>query len=402
MKDRRYDIDWLRVIAMLAVFAFHSTRFFDTDSWHLKNPEQSELLFVLTRGLIWPWVMELFFLLSGVGTWYALKSRPAGAYLWERVKRLLVPLYTVGLLVLLPPQFYFELVTRSGYRGSFWQSVPRFFAGFGPPRVTAVPDALLPIPFSGHLWFLQYLFLISLLTLPLLRYLRSEPGQRWVTRLAGWCDRRGGILLFVIPLALALIGLRGLFVAERSWADLVWYATFFVIGYVMSADRRFTEAIKRHGWVCLGLWLGAFYGGIGFLVLVAGYDPMPGHQSFSWMYVLYQVLWSISSWSAVVFMLNVGARYLNANHRVLAYGNEAVLPFYLFHQTVILVVGFFVIRWNAGILFKLLVVTVISFPLILGLYELLVRRFNAMRFLFGMRPRKRPEARGAPAGGALG
>ena len=125
-----------------------------------------------------------------------------------------------------------------------------------------MPDTLLPIPFSGHLWFLQYLFLISLLTLPLLLYLRSGSGQRWVTRLAGWCDRRGGIFLFVIPLALALVGLRGLFAADRSWADLVWYATFFVIGYVMSADRRFTEAIKKHGWVCLGLWLGAFYGGV--------------------------------------------------------------------------------------------------------------------------------------------
>jgi glucan biosynthesis protein C len=78
-----------------------------------------------------------------------------------------------------------------------------------------------------------------------------------------------------------------------------------------------------------------------------------------------------------------------------------VLPFYLIHQTIILVVGFYVIRWNMGILPKLLTVTVISFPLILVLYELLVRRFNAMRFLFGMRPREKPAAaRGAFPGGA--
>ena len=72
---------------MLAVFFFHCTRLFDTEGWHVKNPEQSDLLFVLTRGLVWPWVMELFFLISGIGTWYALQSRHAGAYLWERVKR---------------------------------------------------------------------------------------------------------------------------------------------------------------------------------------------------------------------------------------------------------------------------------------------------------------------------
>ena len=110
MKERRYDIDWLRVIAMFAVFIFHCTRFFDTEGWHLKNSEQSYTLFVLVRGLFWPWIMELLFLLSGAGSWYALKSRTATEYLFERFKRLLIPLYTVGLFILLLPQFYFELV----------------------------------------------------------------------------------------------------------------------------------------------------------------------------------------------------------------------------------------------------------------------------------------------------
>jgi hypothetical protein len=183
-----------------------------------------------------------------------LRSRRAGAYIWERVKRLLIPLYTVGLFVLLPPQFYFEVLTHSGYRGHFWHIIPRFLASFRPPRITPWPDTLLPIPFSGHLWFLQYLFLVSLMSLPLLLYLKSGQGQRWVTNLAGWSDRRGGIFLFVIPLSLVLTGLRGLFEAQRSWADLLWYAIFFVIGYIIAADKRFTEAIKRHGWVCLALW----------------------------------------------------------------------------------------------------------------------------------------------------
>jgi peptidoglycan/LPS O-acetylase OafA/YrhL len=395
LKERRYDIDWLRVITMIAVFFFHCTRFFDTEGWHLKNPEQSDLLFLSMRSLIWPWAMELFFLISGVGSWYALKSRSAGKYLWERVKRLLIPLYTVGLVVLLPPQFYFEQLTNSGYRGNFWQIIPQYFAGFEPPQITAWPDTLFPFPFSGHLWFLQYLFLVSLVSLPLLLYLKSGQGQRWVTRLARWCDRRGGILLFVIPLALALIGLRGLFEAQRSWADLLWYMIFFVIGYIIPTDKRFNDAIKRHGWFCLALWLVGFFGGIGLLVLVLGYDPFPGHEPFSWMYVVYQIIWSISSWSAVVFMLSIGARCMNLSNKVLAYSNEAVLPFYLFHQTIILIVGFFIIRWNRSILSKLLIITAISFPLILALYELLVWRFNVIRFFFGMRPRERPpEARG--------
>jgi hypothetical protein len=82
---------------------------------------------------------------------------------------------------------------------------------------------------------------------------------------------------------------------------------------------------------------------------------------------------------------------------VLAYGNEAVLPFYLSHQTVILILGFFILDWNMGILPKLLIITVISFPLILALYELLVRPFNVARFLFGMRPIDKPRAIPRPA-----
>ena len=388
MTERRYDIDWLRVVAMLAIFLYHCTRFFDTEGWELKNPEQSELLFILMRGLIWPWVMELFFLLSGVGTWYALKSRRAGAFLWERVKRLLIPLYTVGLIVLLPVQYYFTLHTNAGYTGSFWQVIPRYFADFRPPRLTAYPGTLLPMPITGHLWFLRYLFLISLVMLPLLLYLKSEQGKRLVARFAGWCEGRGGIFLFLIPLSLARLGFQGLFAGQRSWADLLWYAIFFVTGYIMAADKRFTVDVRKYRWICLVLWIVGF-GGLGALVLALGYDPFSGGAYFSLLYVLYQISWSIMSWGAVVFVLNIGARHLNRSSKILAYGNEAVLPFYLFHQTVILCVGWFLIRWDMGILLKLLIVVVICFPLTMILYEGLVRHFNVMRFLFGMRPHPR-------------
>jgi peptidoglycan/LPS O-acetylase OafA/YrhL len=395
MQERRYDVDWLRIIAMLAVFLYHCTRFFDPEGWHLKNPEKSDLLFVSMRGLIWPWVMELFFLLSGVGTWYSLRSRRAGSYVWERVKRLLIPLYTVGFFVLLPIQFYFELFTNSGYRGNFWQFIPRYFARFKPPRITPWPDTLLPVPFSGHLWFLQYLFLISLISLPLLLYLKSVQGRCWVAKLAGWCDRLGGIFLFVIPLSLALIGLRGLFEVQRGWADLLWYAIFFVFGYMMASDSIFTAGIRRHGWICLALWIVGF-AGVGLLVFVIGYNPYPGKEPFSLVFVLFQITWSIMSWSAVVFVLNIGAGHLNTNHKLLAYDNEAVLPFYLLHQTIILCVGWYVIRWDMGILFKLLIIAVVSFPLIMILYDLFVRRFNIVRFFFGMRPKKKPSATPVP------
>ncbi|RLD31590.1 MAG: hypothetical protein DRI73_08480 [Bacteroidetes bacterium] len=387
MTERRYDVDWLRIIAMLAVFFFHCTRLFDPESWHLKNPAQSEVLFISMRGIIWPWVMELFFLLSGIGTWYALKSRNAGAYLWERVKRLLIPLYTMGLFVLLPIQFFFERYTNSGYDGSFWQLMPHYFKGLRFPNLTQYPATLLPMPFAGHLWFLQYLFLISFLTLPLLLYLKSENGKAYIAKLADWCYKPGGIFLFIIPLSVTLITLRILIKGRFTWADLIWYAIFFVIGYMMAADKHFMAGIKRHQWACLVMWIAGFMS-MGLIIQVAGYDPYPGKESYSLVFVLFQIIWSTTSWSAVVFVLGLGAKYLNTNNKFLNYGNEAVLPCYLFHQTIILCFGWYVICWDMGITLKLLVTAIVSFSIIMILYNLVVRHFNMIRFFFGMPPKK--------------
>jgi hypothetical protein len=112
--------------------------------------------------------------------------------------------------------------------------------------------------------------------------------------------------------------------------------------------------------------------------------------------VLFETVYGIGRWSWIVFVLSLGAQYLNVNNRVLAYSNEAVLPFYILHQTIIVCVGWFVIGWNIGILPKYLIIAVVSFAVIMILYELLVRRLNVVRFFFGMRPRKKTSATPAP------
>jgi len=124
-------------------------------------------------------------------------------------------------------------------------------------------------------------------------------------------------------------------------------------------------------------------------VLGLGYDPAPGAAPFSLQYVLLSGHLGRRELGSVVFILGLGARHLNFNSRALAYGNEAVLPFYVFHQTIILMVGYYIIRWPIAAPLKFVIIAVLSFAAIMALYELFVRRFNAMRFLFGMRPLRR-------------
>jgi glucan biosynthesis protein C len=384
MNDRRYDIDWVRVVATLAVFLFHNCRFFDTLDWHLKNTNQSGLL-TLFVGWLDLWMMPLLFLLSGLGSWHSLKSRSSGQYLIERIKRLLIPLYTVGAFILLPPQFYFELVTHGRVVSSIWKLVPPLSGGT--LRFSLAAPYLINL-WTGHLWFLQFLFMVSLLILPLLLYLKTEPGWHMITRLAEWSDRRGGIFLFLIPLVLVRIGLRGFFHGEHTWADLFYYAVFFLIGYVMAADRRFTGGYQRHGWIFLALGIAAYWSE-GALLFGLHY-PYLRAESISWTYVLFNIVMSIGNYCWVMFILSLAAKYMNFNNKVLTYSNEAVLPFYILHQTIILCVGWLVIRWNIGIGQKYVIIALISFALIMALYDTVVRRFNAMRFFFGMRSKKNP------------
>ena len=91
-------------------------------------------------------------------------------------------------------------------------------------------------------------------------------------------------------------------------------------------------------------------------------------------------------WICVLAFFGLGMQYLTMRTTRLDYANEAVLPFYILHQTVILAVGYFVLQWAIPDVLEWAAVVVISFAAILVMYEFLVRRFNVMRVLFGMKP----------------
>jgi len=371
--ERRYDIDWLRVLAMLMVLFFHCASFFGDEGWHVKSGEVSYGMMVF-GDIVTQWIMPIFFVLSGISSYYALNYLSGKKYLGARVKRLVVPL-VVGSLTHVSFQVYIERHTQGGFSGSFFAFYPHYFDGF--------------YAFGGnfawmglHLWYLEMLFLFSLITLPLFIWTRRERAKSLIAGAADFLKRPGAIFLIAVPLGVVelLSNLYPDFVGRRDFGgwSLFPHLVFFLSGYLLASNSDFRPALERNRKVALAM--GIIATTVGFFLLESD------HSSRSYFF---SFLRAFNCWFWLIAILGFGSRYLDFNNRVLKYAGEAVLPFYILHQSVIIVIGYFIIDWNAGVMSQYLFLTATSFAAIMILYEVFVRRVNTMRFLFGMKPKKR-------------
>ena len=81
---RRHDIDRLRIFAMLVVFFSHCIAVFGDFPWYVENPEKNMGLTLLV-GFIDIFQMPLFFLISGAGSFHALRHYSRAQYIGNRV-----------------------------------------------------------------------------------------------------------------------------------------------------------------------------------------------------------------------------------------------------------------------------------------------------------------------------
>jgi peptidoglycan/LPS O-acetylase OafA/YrhL len=382
---RLYYLDWLRVILIFGVFLYHVVRPFDPlIDWHINNAEQSDTILTLLL-LVNPWGIPLFFLVAGAASMFALRRRSNRQYISERATRLLIP-FIVGSILLTPFQKYLEALHKGSFQGSFLSYIPEILA----ENISG--NLFTPLVFGNwglHLWFLGFLFVYSLLTLPVFRWFKRDTGGAFISWLGRLVEVRGGILLFVLPLALARVLVQPFFaVAERGWLDFVYFFLFFILGSIIYSDDRFLSAVRRDRWLL-------FAGGIAGLATFIGLVAVYGDIAFEWG-LTFVVPWSIilifaftlMSWGWALDALYLAMRHLNFSNKWLVYGNETIMPFYLLHQPVIILIAYFVVQWDAGILVKLLVILISSFLITLGLVELLIRPFAPMRRLFGMKSRR--------------
>jgi glucans biosynthesis protein C len=381
---RRYDLDWMRVISIVVIFIFHCSRFFDLGGWHVKNPERylSMQIWVAFLSL---WIMPFIFIISAASLSYAMNKGGFGKFLKDKSLRLLIPLL-IGCFTHIAVQVYYERTTQGGFTGSFFEFYPHYFDGW--------------YAFGGnfawmglHLWYLLMLFLFSLLCYPLFRLIkRLQAGS--VVAVPSVGESVIATSTTVSPLAvLGLFALALPIMALMIWLNpasflgmkgfggwpLPTYILFFIYGFIVIGSAQMQLLITRLRYLSLGLGVAGFAALV--MLWMNGGDPQFGSMRYAEIYGI----WGFASWGLILGFLGIGFKSFTRSTPALHYANEAVLPFYILHQTIILTIGFFVVYWPINDIAKFFLIALSAFAIIMTMYEFAVRRYDVVRFLFGMK-----------------
>jgi glucans biosynthesis protein C len=376
-------LDWIRVAAFALLILYHVGMFYVSWDWHVKSDHAGhaiEPLMLLTN----PWRLTLLFLVSGAATRFMADKMSAGALAGRRTFRLLIPL-VFAMVVIVPPQSYYEVVEAIGYQGSY----PAFWARY----LAADPsfcdaDGCLDVPTWNHLWFVAYLLVYTLLLA-----LALGPARTPLLRVGAWLGRhlRGaGLLVWpILFLAAARLVLMPMFEVTHALVD-DWYnhavsLTAFLFGFLLMKDGAVAAESIRMRRFALAIFLAAYTAYAAYAWAYRAEDAVPPEG----LRMVMRLVYAVDQWAAIVAVLGFGARYLNRDGPLLRTLTEAVFPFYILHQTIIVVAGHHLKSLGLPAATEAaLLVAITGAGCWLG-YDL-VRRIRPLRPLFGLAPGRRP------------
>ncbi|MBW1297046.1 acyltransferase family protein [Aquimarina litoralis] len=366
---RRYDLDWLRVIVFALLIFYHVGMFFVPWGWHIKNNDISE-------GMRWPmlflnqWRLPILFVISGMGTYYALSKRSLWKFNVERFLRLAIPL-GFGMLVVVPPQIYFERLATNAFTGSYFSYITsEAFIGVYPEGNIS----------WHHLWFLPYLFLYSLLLSPVLVFLKKRK-TKVIQWLSNQIAKPFGFYIFVIPLYLIEVLIEPFFPVTHAliddWFTFINFLVLFFYGFLLiSCGPIFWKRIQL--FKQKALWIGIVAFIIQTTIWVIGKDSVMIHFSEGMVKV-------INLWSWILVLFGYAATYLNRKSAILTYCNRAVYPFYILHQTITVAIGYYLMNLEWSITLKFIIMMLGTFLVSWMIYHFIILKIPFLQPLFGLK-----------------
>lgn len=371
--ERRYDLDWLRVIAFGFLIFYHIGMFYVPWDWHVKSPHAGPWL-EPAMALINPWRLPLLFLISGIALRFAIDKSRLRQFVPRRFMRLFVPI-VFGMLVVCAPQAYFELYSKG-------ETGPDFWTFYGQYLDFDMEFSILT-PTWNHLWYVVYILAYSLAVVALLPLLRRLDGGAeavftWLGRgTLGWRL----LVLPTLPFFCYEWGLAPHFPSTHAfyndWANHAELFSIVLLGWFAAKSPAFWSAVQRHCGPAIAVALGLM------LALAVARFNWGAVRADPLLAVLVTVARTAFMWTAIVAMLGLAQRFLNHDGPVLRFLSEAVFPYYILHQTLIVAVGF----WVGGLLLPVwLEAGIITVATVLGCVVLTetIKRVPPLRPLFGL------------------
>jgi glucans biosynthesis protein C len=365
-KPRLFFLDWLRIAAFALLVVYHVGMYYVSWRFHVKSPYADKALDTWMM-LSSPWRMSVIFLIAGAASAYMLRDHTNMATLRRRTRFLLLPLL-VGVIFVIPPQTYFEAVHKFQYQGSFFEFLGLYF---GRSKAFCEAGKCLVMPTWNHLWFLPYLWLYTCLLWLVMRVGPSALGS--VARQLN--------IVWIAGLPLALLLLFRFMLFDRfpqtydvvhDWFSHAQYLLMFLLGAVFAqgTDIWGRIAAKRQIFLIIALASWAAF-------------VFTFHSSPSWAKHGYLVS---QQWCAVLAAVGYAAQYWNGDHPWRARLTEAVFPFYIFHQTwiILLTQGLLPLDLKPSVEGPLIIAA--TFVLSAASY-LVVRKIRWVQLCFGIPPR---------------
>ncbi len=380
---RRAEFDWLRVVALGLMMVFHGTMGFSSWPWHVSDAHRSMVLGDILD-FLWRWRVELVFVVSGAALMLAVRRHTPFAILRERLQRLAIPMI-FGMLVIVPPQVYYERLQHGQFHGSYLDFLPHLADGFYPSGNLS----------WHHLWFIPYVLVLTAAIMPLFLWMRTPHRRRWLDPLMADIADKHLYWLLVVPIGLAEMMLR---IQQSDSHDLIsdghgWleFGTLLVLGGCLAEWPVLLAAVQRERYVSLVVGLVAYAVlRMEWPTITDNPSALPLGDAIGWC--------TLSALNVLAWVLTVTGfvtRWLSRSSPALAYATEAALPVYILHQTLIVFAVYHLHGVNWPTIAKFFVT--VSFSLLgsLALYELVIRRSRWLRLMFGVKNRAReigPEA----------
>ncbi|NQZ80403.1 MAG: acyltransferase family protein [Colwellia sp.] len=385
---RRYDIDWLRSLAFILLIFYHIGQFYVADwGWHVKSAYLSDFLKNIML-LVNQWRMPLIFVISGIALSLVEPKVNSIKLFKMRFTRVLIPLI-FGMLIIVPPQVYYELVQSEGYSASYFEFL-KLYLDFNTTQyvehqlITSRTGLTFGLITYNHLWYLLYLFTYTLL------YIAIKP----LLVKVNWQELSKGasaITILVIPLSFVLFYDLTLlpffpedtFVLVGDWYNHAFYFTLFLLGYVLAKSPSVWQKLiyNRKTWLLLAI--------ISYSLMIIrsnralGFD-VPYNEASMFTLFFINLIWSGNKVFWLLTILGFAGAYLNKKNPVLTYMNEAILPWYILHQTLVIIFAMWLAKFELGGVFEPLLLILFTFVGCFVGYEI-IKRFVVTRFIFGLK-----------------